>query len=133
MLRRGFATASTDQGHAASGPTGSWALGQPQRIIDFGYRAVHQTALRAKEIVQAFYGRKHDYAYWNGCSEGGREGLMEAQRFPEDFDGVLAGAPAQYFTHLQAGGVWNQQALLADPASTIPASKAPAIQAAALA
>ncbi|MDO9712289.1 tannase/feruloyl esterase family alpha/beta hydrolase [Paracraurococcus lichenis] len=133
MLRLGFATASTDDGHDASGPTGSWALGQPQRIIDFGYRAVHQTALRAKEIVQAFYGRPQDYAYWNGCSEGGREGLMEAQRFPADFDGVLAGAPAQYFTHLQAAGVWNQQALQADPASTIPASKAPAIQAAALA
>ncbi len=132
-LRGGFATANTDMGHDASGPTGSWALGQPQRIIDFGYRAVHQTALRAKEVVGAFYGRRPEYSYWKGCSEGGREGLMEAQRFPEDFDGILVGAPAQFFTHLQAGGVWNQQALQADPAATIPASKAPAIQAAALA
>lgn len=92
-----------------------------------------QTGLRGREVLAAFYGRRPEYSYWNGCSEGGREGLMEAQRLPEDFDGVLVGAPAQFFTHLQAGGVWNQQALQGDPAATIPASKAPAIQAAALA
>ena len=86
-----------------------------------------QTGLRGREVLAAFYGRRPEYSYWNGCSEGGREGLMEAQRLPEDFDGVLVGAPAQFFTHLQAGGVWNQQALQGAPAATIPASKAPAI------
>ena len=133
-LRGNFATASTDNGGDASvGTVGEWALGQPQRIIDFAERGVRQTALRSKEVLQAFYDRPADYAYWNGCSEGGREGLVEAQRFPEDFDGILVGAPAQWWTHLFASFVWNRQALQADPAATIPASKAPAIQAAALA
>jgi len=75
-------------------------MGHPEKQIDFGYRAVHEMTLRAKEIVNAFYGAVPRYAYWNGCSSGGKQGLKEAQRFPADYDGIIAGAPANYWTHL---------------------------------
>jgi hypothetical protein len=135
-LTQGYATASTDDGNQTS-TTGSdgaaFALGHPQKIIDFGYRAVHLTAQVAKVITSAYYAQRPSFTYFNGCSEGGREALVEAQRFPDDFDGILAGAPAQDFLNQQAAGIWNEQALYLDPASTIPVSKTPAIQAAALA
>jgi Tannase and feruloyl esterase len=130
-LRSGFATASTDDGHTGSGaPT--WATGHPQKVTDFGYRAVHETAQKSKRIIHAFYGRAPKRAYFNGCSDGGREALMEAQRFPDDFNGILAGAPANFWTHIFTGFAWNEQAMLSNPASYIPASKLPAIQQAAL-
>jgi len=131
-LRSGFATASTDDGHTGGGdPT--WAIGHPQKVIDFGYRAVHETAQKSERIIRAFYGRAPHRAYFNGCSDGGREALMEAQRFPDDFSGILAGAPANFWTHIFTGFVWNEQAMLTKPASYIPASKLPAIERAALA
>src|SRR5437660_6838073 len=88
--------------------------------------------VEAKAIVTSFYSTAPKRAYWNGCSTGGRQGLTEAQRFPEDFDGIVAGAPANYWTHLMASGVWIGQATLGDPASYIPRDKYPVIHRAAL-
>lgn len=90
-VREGYASASTDTGH--SGGSGSFAL-HAEKITDFAYRAVHETAVKAKELIAAHYGRGPRLSYWEGCSTGGRQGLMSAQRFPEDFDGIIAGAPA---------------------------------------
>jgi len=129
-LKRGFAVAGTDDGHTA--PGAAWAIGHPEKLIDFGYRAVHETALQSRAIVQAFYGREATRSYFVGCSDGGREALMEAQRFADDFDGIVAGAPAYNWSHLFAGFLWNERALLDDPKATIPATKLPAIQKAVL-
>jgi len=131
-LKRGYASASTDDGHVGAIDV-SWAIGHPEKVIDFGYRAVHETAQASKTIIHSFYGKDALRSYFNGCSDGGREALMEAQRFPEDFEGIIVGAPANNWTHQFAGFVWNEQATLADPASYIPPSKLPALQAAALA
>jgi feruloyl esterase len=129
-LSRGFATAGTDAGHAAGPTDASWALGHPEKIIDFGYRGVHEMTLKAKAIVRAFYGKDPQHSYFGSCSDGGREALMEAQRYPEDYDGILAGAPANYWTHLLMAGAWEAQALMKDPASYIPPSKITALGAA---
>src|SRR5579859_959808 len=91
-LTHGYATASTDTGH--SGGSGSFALGHPEKLVDFGYRAVHEMTVKAKAVVAAYYGSGPKISYWNGCSTGGRQGLKEAQRFADDFDGVIAGAQA---------------------------------------
>ncbi|WNV86160.1 tannase/feruloyl esterase family alpha/beta hydrolase [Umezawaea sp. Da 62-37] len=88
-----IASATTDMGHQGQ-PDGSWAAGNPQAQIDFSYRGVHVTSQAAKTIITAYYGRRPVYSYFDGCSDGGREGLMEAQRYPDDFDGIAAGAPA---------------------------------------
>src|ERR1044071_7109038 len=99
-LQRGYATAGTDDGHTVTTHTdASWALGHPEKIIDYGYRAVHVTAVHAKEIIRAFYGKEAARDYFDGCSDGGREALMEAQRFPKDFEGIIVGAPANYWSH----------------------------------
>ncbi len=90
-VHEGYAGASTDTGHTGSG--GRFAL-QPDKVIDFAYRAVHETAVEAKALVAAYYGQRPRLSYWEGCSTGGRQGLMSAQRYPEDFDGIIAGAPA---------------------------------------
>ena len=87
------ASATTDMGHQGQND-GSWALNNPQAQIDFAYRSVHLTAETAKAIIKRFYGRSPAYSYFTGCSDGGREALMEAQRYPDDFDGIAAGAPA---------------------------------------
>lgn len=132
-LRRGYAVAGTDTGHAGAPPDATWALKHPEKIVDFGYRAVHEMTVKAKAVVAAFYGESAKKAYFVGCSNGGRQGLMEAQRFPADYDGILSGAPANYWTHLVSAGIWNMQATEANPASYIPAAKIPALGAAVLA
>jgi feruloyl esterase len=131
-LRRGYAVAATDDGHQSNGlvPGAPWAIGHPEKLIDFGYRAVHETSVQAKAIVRAHFRRDPARSYFNGCSDGGREALMEAQRYPEEFDGIIAGAPANNWSHLFTGFVWNEQALAQNP---IPAAKLPAIQNAVLA
>ncbi|GAA2651018.1 tannase/feruloyl esterase family alpha/beta hydrolase [Paractinoplanes durhamensis] len=88
-----IASATTDMGHQGLND-GSWAAGNPQAQIDFAYRGVHVTAVTAKEIIKRFYGKSPKYSYFDGCSDGGREAVMEAQRYPDDFDGIAAGAPA---------------------------------------
>ncbi|MET8148544.1 tannase/feruloyl esterase family alpha/beta hydrolase [Actinoplanes sp. NPDC049668] len=124
------ASATTDMGHQGR-PDGSWAAGNPQAQLDFAYRGVHVTAEAAKAIITAFYGRPPAYSYFTGCSDGGREGLMAAQRFPGDFDGIAAGAPANNmavqntFHH-----AWN---VLANPGSVLLAGRLPLIHAAVLA
>ncbi|MBB5059479.1 feruloyl esterase [Granulicella aggregans] len=132
-VKSGYASAGTDTGHAANFLDASWAKGHPEKIADFGYRAIHLMTERSKELVAAYYGKPAKKSYFAACSDGGREALMEAQRFPADYDGILAGAPAYNWTALVTTGLKNSQALLAKPESYIPASKLRAISAAALA
>jgi feruloyl esterase len=129
-LLQGYAAAATDDGHTGGGA--AFAVGHPEKLIDFGYRALHETSVQAKAIIRAFYGKDPGTDYFVGCSDGGREALMEAQRYPEDFHGIIAGAPANHWTHHFTGFVWNEWALNKDPASNIPPNKLPAIEKAAL-
>jgi feruloyl esterase len=129
-LHDGYATSSTDTGHV--GGSGSFALGHPEKVIDFGYRSEHEMTVKAKLLIEAFYGNPARMSYWNGCSTGGRQGLKEAQRFPDDYDGIIAGAPANPRTHLAFGTMWIAHANLKDPASYIPPAKYPAIHQAVL-
>lgn len=122
-LKEGYATASTDTGHKGTGADASFALGHPEKLVDFGSRAVHEMVATSKTIIGAFYGRGPKFSYWNGCSTGGRQGLMEAQRYPEDFDGIVAGAPANYWSHLMSGIVWAAQAAHKDQPGNLPAAK----------
>lgn len=132
-VSHGYATAATDTGHQAGATDAAWALEHPEKIVDFGYRAIHETAERAKAVIRAFYGDPPRHSYFSSCSNGGRQALMEAQHFPADYDGIIAGAPANFWTHLLVSAGFDIQATLAEPASYLPASKLPAIQAAALA
>ena len=126
-VARGDATAGTDTGHSGGGTDASWALGHPEKVTDFGYRAIHAMTVLAKAAVRAYYGSPARRSYFGSCSNGGRQALMEAQRFPEDYDGVLAGAPANYWTHLLTKAVADAQATTLEPASYIPSAKLPAI------
>jgi hypothetical protein len=132
-LKRGFAVAATDAGHQAEGTDASWAFGHPEKVKDFGWRAIHLTAERAKQILNTYYGKPADKSYFDACSDGGREALMEAQRFPEDYDGILAGAPANQWTSLLAAGASAMHSLIGDPNAYIPDRKLAAIQRASLA
>jgi Tannase and feruloyl esterase len=129
----GYASSSTDTGHRGGATDASWALGHPEKIVDFGYRAIHETAEKSKAVVRAFYGDSARHSYFSSCSNGGRQALMEAQRYPADYDGIIAGAPAASFTRIVASFTWDLQALETDPASYIPTNKYPAIEAAAVA
>jgi hypothetical protein len=131
-VRNGYATASTDTGHQDGGQSAAWALNHPEKIVDFGHRAIHETAVGAKAIIRAFYGAAPKRSYFNSCSNGGRQALMEAQRYPADYDGIIAGAPANHWTHLLSAAASGARATLAEPGSYIPSTKLPAIQAAAL-
>ena len=126
-LLEGYATASTDTGHTGGLLDGSFALGHPEKVIDWGYRAVHEMTLKAKAIIAAFYGKSAQYSYWNGCSTGGRQALKEAQRYANDYDGIIAGAPANDWTHLTVANLWVGVVTHKDPASFIPPSKYPVI------
>ena len=129
-LQRGYAAAMTDLGH--DGGSASFALGHPEKLIDWGYRAEHETAVKSKLIIAAFYGDGPKLSYFNGCSAGGRSALKEAQRYPDDFNGIVAGSPGINWTGRSEQAVWIAQANHKDDASTIPAAKFPAIHAAAL-
>jgi feruloyl esterase len=108
-VAQGYAVAETDDGHQnqdmISSVTPTWALGHPEKVIDFGYRSLHETATLSKTAVQGYFNKSASRAYFKGCSDGGREALMEAERYPEDFDGIIAGAPANHWTHHFAGFV----------------------------
>ncbi len=122
-VKKGYAAVGTDTGHAASGTDASWALGHPEKVADFGYRGIHEMTRVAKSTIKAFSGKDPQHSYFIGCSNGGRQALMEAQRFPDDYDGILAGAPANYWTHLLTKALADAQATTLDPTSYIPANK----------
>ena len=130
-LTLGYAVASTDTGHQGKGDDGSYALGHPEKVIDFGYRAVHEMVVKSKAVVAEYYSRNARLSYWNGCSTGGRQGLEDLQRYPADFDGVIAGAPA-INPRSAVQVLWVAQAVHKDEASFIPAAKFPVIQSAVL-
>ena len=130
---QGYASAATDTGHAAMGTDATWALGHPEKIIDYAHRAIHEMTSLSKATLKAFYGDAPKHSYFASCSNGGRQALMEAQRYPEDYDGILAGAPANYWTHLLSNALYNAQATTLDPDNYIPSSKLPAIAHAVLA
>ncbi len=123
FMSKGYAAAATDTGHAASFIDASWALGHPEKVIDFGYRGIHEMTRVAKLVVAQFYGSAASRSYFAACSDGGREALMEAQRYPDDYDGILAGAPANNWTLLLTTGAIDTQALTATPESFIPPKK----------
>lgn len=114
-VAEGYAVTNSNMGHDNGvEPGASFAFNNRQAEIDFGYRAVHLTVVAGKRLVREFYGRSQDYAYFEGCSQGGRQGFMSAQRFPGDFDGIVAGAPAFNYQGLNAAGTWNLQRVFRD-------------------
>lgn len=118
---RGYATSATDTGH--EGNTASFGLGHPEKVIDFGWRSVHEMALVAKQIIAAYYATPPRYSYFNGCSAGGRQAMQEAQRFPADFDGIIAGAPGLDWTGRAAAALRVAQVLEANPAMRLGANE----------
>jgi tannase/feruloyl esterase len=126
-VSQGYASAATDTGHAAEGTDATWALGHPEKIVDFAYRAIHEMTSVGKATTKAFYGDAPQHSYFANCSNGGRQALMEAQRYPGDYDGILAGAPANYWTHLLSSALYDAQTTTLDPASYIPPNKIPTI------
>jgi feruloyl esterase len=129
-LRQGYATSSTDTGH--TGGNGQFALGHPEKIADFGWRSEHEMTLKSKAVINAFYGEAPKLSYWVSCSSGGKQGLKEAQRFPNDYDAVVAGAPVVNWTGRAVAALWAGQAALKDAASTIPPAKYPLLHKAAV-
>src|SRR5258705_9353298 len=130
-LARGYATTSTDTGHST--PGGSFALGHPEKLTDYAYRSEHEMTVKAKAVINTFYGNAPARSYFNGCSTGGRQALTEASRFPDDFDGIIAGAAANPKTHLDTWRIWMGLQTLKDPETRIPKEKYPAIHQAVLA
>jgi len=130
-VTRGYASAMTDTGH--QGSSGSFALGHPEKLIDFGYRSTHEMTVAAKAMIRAYYGDAPKLSYFTGCSAGGRQALMEAQRFPEDYDGIVAGSPGINWSGRALLSIAIAQAVHRDEASYIPASKYPLIHEAVLA
>jgi feruloyl esterase len=120
-LVEGYATASTDTGHV--GGNALFAIDHPEKLVDFAHRAVHEMTVKAKAMISAYYGQAPRLSYWNGCSTGGRQGLMAAQKYPDDFDAIVAGAPANYQTHLHAWDLSVAVPVLKDPAAAVPAAK----------
>ena len=113
--KKNYATATTDSGHKGNSGDTSWALNNPKGEADFAYRAFHLTTVTAKEISKQFYGTAPRKAYFTGCSGGGRQAMIEAQRFPEDFDGIVVGAPAYNLTGFHFAFIWNGMAMYPDP------------------
>ena len=127
-LRRGYATTATDDGH--TGPGASFIAGHPEKFVDYAYRAQHEMTLEARRLIEAFYGRTPRHSYWNGCSAGGREGLLQAYRYPDEFDGIIAGDPAN--VRRNAWALWLAVQTFKDPEAAIPPGKYPMIHRAVL-
>lgn len=113
-LRRGYAASSTDTGHTGGPMDASWALGHPQRVVDYGHRAHHLTALTTRRLIAAYYETPARHAYFIGCSNGGQQGLMAAQRYPQDYDGIVSGAPGTNFPDMATYVMLNGRRNLAD-------------------
>jgi feruloyl esterase len=128
-LRAGYATTGTDTGHV--GGSAEFALGHPEKLIDFGYRSEHEMTVKSKAIISAFYDNPVKYSYWNGCSAGGRQAMQEAQKYPADFDGIIAGSPGLDWTGRAAASNRIAQ-VTKDEAARIPAGKAQLIHKAVL-
>ena len=126
-MTRGYAATATDAGHTGSPIDATWAPGHPEKVVDFGHRGIHEMTRVAKIVVQQFYGSAARHSYFAGCSDGGREALMEAQHYPADYDGILAGAPANNWTGLLSMAAADTDALTVNPASFILQSKIPTI------
>jgi tannase/feruloyl esterase len=120
-VRAGYATSSTDTGH--TGGTADFALGHPEKLIDFGYRAIHETTAFARPVVDAFYGAAPKLSFFNGCSTGGRQAITEAQRYPNDFDAIVAGASAWDGMRMHAVRVAVSQQINRNPDGVIPPAK----------
>jgi len=116
-LARGYATSSTNTGH--TGNTASFGLGHPEKVIDFGWRSVHEMTILAKHVISGYYDTPPEYSYWNGCSAGGRQGMKEAQRFPDDFDGIIAGAPGLDWTGRAAAAIRAEQFFEMNPTAKL--------------
>jgi feruloyl esterase len=127
-LGRGYATSATDDGHIGS--SASFIMGHPEKFVDFAYRAEHEMTVEAKALIKAFYGRDPRYSYWDGCSGGGREGLLQAARYPDEFDGIIAGDPAN--VRRNAWALWLANQTFKNVADYIPPSKYPMIHQAVL-
>ena len=127
----GYAAASTDTGHV--GGTAAFAVGHPEKVVDMGYRAVHEMTVQAKTIVDRFYAAPPTLSFWNGCSQGGRQGITSAQRYPADFDAIVAGAPAVNWMRLNGVRMAINVLAHSTPEGTIPPAKYPAIHDAVLA
>jgi len=117
-LSRGYATSSTDTGHV--GGSASFAMGHPEKAIDFAYRSEHEMVLKSKAVIDAFYGSAPKHSYWNGCSAGGRQAMKEAQMFPADFDGIIAGSPGLDWSGRSAQAVRIAKLLENDAARLAP-------------
>jgi feruloyl esterase len=120
-LKAGYATASTDTGHA--GNSGTFALGHPEKIVDFAYRAVHEMTVQAKAVINAYYATAPTLSFWNGCSLGGRQGITEAAKYPNDFNAIVAGAAAINQMHLMVGRLAANVFVHRSDDSYIPPSK----------
>lgn len=138
-LSGGYAVGGTDTGHQSGGMDAGWAIGADgklnrEAVVDWAHRGIHQMSVQSEAIVRAFYRRPARYRYFVGCSSGGHQALTEAQRYPDDYDGIVAGAPANYWTHLMAGQLWYGQSTRVDPQTDLqmPADKLPLIHRAAL-
>jgi feruloyl esterase len=120
-LRRGYATAGSDNGHsAADGPGGMFALGHPEKIVDFAYRSIHDMTVKSKRLISEAYSQPVDYSYFKGCSTGGRQAMMAAQRYPGDFDGIIAGALANRHIYMHTAGSYRRLQLARNPEMAIP-------------
>jgi feruloyl esterase len=124
-LRRGYATAATDTGHSeADGPNGMFALGRVEKLVDFAHRAVHDMTVKSKRLIDVFYADPLEYSYFKGCSTGGRQGVMAAQRYPGDFDGIVAGALANRHVHMHTAGAYRSIRLARHPEEALSQEKA---------
>jgi feruloyl esterase len=130
-LRAGYATVSTDSGHST--PGGGFALGHPEKLVDYAYRSEHEMTVTAKAVVDRFYGKAPSKSYFNGCSTGGRQALVEATKYPDDFDGIIAGAAANPKTGLDAWRLWAAHLEVKNADERIPPEKFPMIHKAVLA
>jgi len=127
-VRKGFAVTNTDLGTTTTGLDMSFGIGHPELQKDWAYRATHLMTVVAKEITSRYYGRKPTVAYFTGCSTGGHQAIAEARQYPEDYDGIVAGAPAYETVRVGVLAAWNWMVTHEDPESTIPAAKIPAIR-----
>ena len=138
-LDSGYAVAGTDTGHRSAGLDATWTMTEGHfndgLAADWAHRAMHEMSVKGQAVVAAYYGQQARHRYFVGCSSGGHQALTEAQRYPDDYDGILAGAPANYWTHLMAGQLWYGVATRVDPATNLeqPVNLLPRIHAAVLA